>query len=275
MNINTILVHVADDDECAKRLKVAKALARDYKAHLTAVFIPTPFNRRSVGRAASATLLAEMTKSARERLLAAKAEFESVCKDWKISHSWHEEEGDHLSILEDHARAADLMIVSQSHVVNLEDRFRLLLSEELVMISGVPVLVVPEAWEPDAIGETVLIAWKSTRECVRAVRDSLAILQQAKQVTVLTVGSAEQTGRLPADQVINYLNRHNVKATHRRDYDEDTDVGNVILKVAADESSDLIVMGAYGRKRTWRSMLLGRATRVVSRQTTVPTIFSH
>jgi nucleotide-binding universal stress UspA family protein len=55
---------------------------------------------------------------------------------------------------------------------------------------------------------------------------------------------------------------------------EDMDAGAMLLSRAADESVDLIVMGAYGRSRL-RELVLGGATRHIVRHMTIPVLMSH
>jgi len=50
--------------------------------------------------------------------------------------------------------------------------------------------------------------------------------------------------------------------------------GDTLLNMAADESCDLLVMGAYGRSR-FRELVLGGMTRFMLRHMTVPVLMSH
>ncbi|HBV00686.1 MAG TPA: universal stress protein UspA, partial [Thalassospira lucentensis] len=51
-------------------------------------------------------------------------------------------------------------------------------------------------------------------------------------------------------------------------------VGDLLLSRAADESSDLIVCGAYGRPRL-RELMMGGVTQHLLRHMTVPVLMSH
>ena len=59
----------------------------------------------------------------------------------------------------------------------------------ILLRAGRPVLVVPDIIAPLAL-RRVIVAWKDTRECRRAVRDALPLLQQAKEVLLLEVEDA-------------------------------------------------------------------------------------
>ena len=70
---------------------------------------------------------------------------------------------------------------------------------------------------PEVIGplsfHRIVVAWKDTRECRRAVRDAIPFLQQAKEVLLIELGEEEakffKTKKALAD-VANYLIRHKV-----------------------------------------------------------------
>jgi len=275
MSIKTILVHLADhDDQVEKRLEVAHKMAQIFDAHITAIFIPTPQVRRGIGRGASSSYVKELAEAALNKGNALQELFERKCSEAKVSHRFVVETGDDYDILATHARAADLLVVSQPKGQSFEDKFRHMLPEELVIMSGVPVMMVPRDWDISESRRHVMIAWKSNRESVRAVRDSMDFLKQAYKVTILTVGSAEETGRLPAEQLQTYLARHNVKADIRRDFEERGDVGQVLRNQAKDMGADLIVMGAYGKKK-WFKRVFGTTTSSMTRNAKIPVVFSH
>jgi nucleotide-binding universal stress UspA family protein len=88
------------------------------------------------------------------------------------------------------ARAADLLIIGRSRSENDAD------PGVIVLRAGRPVLLVP-----DSIGalplRRVVVAWKETRECRRAVRDALPFLQQAKEVLLVEIGEDESQSQAP------------------------------------------------------------------------------
>jgi nucleotide-binding universal stress UspA family protein len=276
MSIKTILVHVAKDDHHMQRLKVALELARRHQAHIVALFTTRPVGmpHAVAGRAASAGFLAEATRSARETAHALEEELARACERDRISHTWVVEDGDHLELLAQHAHVADLAVVSQFVHEHLEDHFRLRLSEELVLAAGCPVLIVPRTWDSLAFGRRILVAWKSTRESIRAVRDSLDFLRAAELVVVLSIGGEPAQGR-PAHEVVSYLQRHGITAVPRIDVDDEEDnVGRVILRQAEAHSCDMVVMGGYGHSRL-REVMLGGTTRHVFEHMTIPVVMSH
>ena len=88
-------------------------------------------------------------------------------------------------VLAREARAADLIIVGPGDAAgNRHDAFD---PGAVLLRAGRPILVVPDIFHPLAL-RRVVVAWKDTRECRRAVRDALPFLQQAKEVLIVEIG---------------------------------------------------------------------------------------
>ncbi|MDM0117554.1 hypothetical protein QTI66_36185 [Variovorax sp. J22R133] len=60
--------------------------------------------------------------------------------------------------------------------------------ESVVMESSKPALVIPYVGRYPAVSQNVLIAWKPTRECARAVAGALPLIRRAKRVHVVSWG---------------------------------------------------------------------------------------
>ena len=104
------------------------------------------------------------------------------------------------------------------------------------------------------------------------MRDSLAILQQADQVFVMT-GDQPHKRFQSAGNLITYLGRHGIRPQQVSDVAEQR-VGEVILSYAEDENIDLLIMGAYGRPR-WREVIWGGVTHHVLGHAQRPLLMSH
>jgi nucleotide-binding universal stress UspA family protein len=79
---------------------------------------------------------------------------------------------------------------------------------------------------------------------------------------------------VPGADIGLFLARHGVKVSVARQGGTGIDVGAQILSRAADNGSDLIVMGGYGHTRI-RELVLGGATRTLLESMTVPVLMSH
>jgi nucleotide-binding universal stress UspA family protein len=171
------------------------------------------------------------------------------------------------------ARGADLVVVARpSESANLMHGPDV---GNLMMQAGRPVLVVPgDAAQFSA--DQILIAWKDTREARRAVHDALPLLSKAREVHLLAVHEPEASDATTlsgADDVVNWLARHDVKAvaTARPDHGS---VGKSIEQFADDIGADLIVAGAFGHSR-FMEWLLGGVTRHLLRVSKRSVLFSH
>jgi nucleotide-binding universal stress UspA family protein len=171
------------------------------------------------------------------------------------------------------ARAADLIVVAKPPAMG--NLMRGPDVGNLMLQSGRPVLVVPADAEEFA-AECVLIAWKDTREARRAVSDALPILKKAAEVHLLVIHEPETNEPAAiagADDVVNFLARHGVKAiaVAQPDYGG---VGKSIEEYAEDIEADIIVAGAFGHNR-FMEWLLGGVTRHLLRSANTSVLFSH
>jgi nucleotide-binding universal stress UspA family protein len=276
MAYKTILVHLAYDEGHMSRLRLALSLASRFEAHLVALYIANPISMPAAiaGRGASLGYIAEATEVAREKAESVKEEISALCKRQNLSWEWRMMEGDHLDILAEHAHLADLAIVSHSRAEMVEDRVMFHVPENLPLVVGCPVMILPESG--DAVprpGNDIMVAWKGTREALRAVRDALPFLEQAKKVRLLSTCPPEHA-EPPGEKAAAFLARHGIEAEVYTDIDGGHNVGEVILAHARDMKVDLIVMGGYGHSRL-REMVLGGVTRHVLDHAQVPVLMSH
>jgi nucleotide-binding universal stress UspA family protein len=171
------------------------------------------------------------------------------------------------------ARVVDLIVVARPQP--LGNLMRGPDVGNLMMQAGRPVLVVPSD-APDFSVDRVLVAWKDTREARRAVSDALPILKKAKEVHLVVIPEHEMdeaAGIAGADDVVNFLARHNVKAfaIARPDYGN---VGKSIEECAEELGADIIVSGAFGHSR-FMEWLLGGVTRHLLGSAKTSVLFSH
>ncbi len=274
MALKTIVVHLTNDEDHAQRMAVAKSLARQHEAFLTALYITRPSDhlKHIAGRGVSQVFLEEAIKSAERHAKELETEFKDYCERQEISHEWVVADGEHLELLAKHAHAADLLIVTRPLDEYLEDRIRPRLAEAVILNSGLPVMVLPPGFKDDWTPKRVLIGWKRNREAVRAVRDSLPILHKAQQVLIGTV-QPDAEDAVSTMEIAQYLERQGIKA-ETIDLPEQRGVGETLLAMAAAQSCDLLVAGAYGRSRL-REALVGGVTRTLMRHSDMPLLLSH
>lgn len=151
-----------------------------------------------------------------------------------------------------HARGADLVVArrtpSGSSAVNL------CYSGDLVMETGLPVLLTPDAAAP-LIADRVVVAWKDHRECRRALADAMPFLTGAKQVLLVSICAKDDLAEQKAGlrEVVQRLNRLGVHAEAEVKAGKGSSALRSIETVANDMAADLIVAGAYSHSpiREW------------------------
>jgi nucleotide-binding universal stress UspA family protein len=104
-------------------------------------------------------------------------------------------------------------------------------------------------------------------------RDSLPFLQTAEKVTVLADNN-DSRAQQPQDDIGAYLQRHGVQAEVIPIEGHLTEVGDIILRKAAEMGCDLVVMGAYAHSRV-REIVLSGTTDFMMRHSTVPILMAH
>ena len=272
MAFKTLLVHVAPGDGEASHVQAAVALARRLDATLVAIgsetFRPNHDRRLTwldgLEVEAARRRITDALEQARAQLLASA---EGVPTIWRTAFD------DPDDLLVRHACGADLIVAGRGGG-DVDDR-TFAETEDLVLESGLPVLVVPAAQgavDPDR----VLVAWKNTREARRALGDALPLLKLAQTVHLVGVRDAGDSGLAltELEDVTARLARHGVEATSERVPVSAAGAGEILLELAQARDFDLIVAGAYGHSRL-RQWMLGGATGHLLRHAGKPVLFSR
>jgi nucleotide-binding universal stress UspA family protein len=278
MSYKTILLHVNDERRVGGLVGVAAQIAQRFDAHLIGLYVlpPVPvYGATHVG----AGMIKSGMAAFRQEAARVHAAFEEACKGLPVVAEWRLVESRHPSVAEtvmDHGRAADLIIAGQtdpsfdfSALMDFPDR--------LAIESGRPLLVVPHSGRFNSVGKRVTIAWNGKREAARAAFDALPILVTADSVRVVWVNPSKEAGAagdLPTAEIAAALARHGVKCEAGTAVAPDLGVGDTLLNSLCDDSTDLLVMGAYGHSR-FREFVFGGATRHILGHMTTPVLLSH
>lgn len=277
MSYKTILVHLDDRARCVERLDFAFGAAAQFAAHVVGLYAPGALHIPSYALAEAGPVLRGLVEQRRtESAVRAEQRFRDASRRHGATGAeWRASQGDAAPAVRLSARYADLVIAAQPEP---QDPVELRgLADEIALSAGRPVLFMPYAGRFASVGRRVLIAWDAGREAARAVTDALALLRVAEGVEVATFDpehARQRHGEQPGADIALYLARHGVKVSVHRQSGAGYDVGARILSRAADTSSDLIVMGAYGHARL-RELVLGGVTRTVLGAMTVPVLMSH
>lgn len=275
MSIKTILVYLAPDADCFNRLDVAIRMAQELKGHLVCLYVAHPLHVPSEieGRGASLIYLSESVKNAKAKLGEVKAKVEEKCNAAKISYEWFYGEEEHLLSLLAVVHHVDLTIVSRIEFTSFEDRLLHNFVEELIMKAGGPVLMLPKGKCDFSLKNlrNIMIAWNSSTESIRAVRDYLEILRHANQVHVFV--AKENHDPKSISPIRAYLKRQGIDSVECS-LEIKGHAGDEILEAAQTCSADAVLMGAYGRNGII-DRLLGNASRWVVSHAEVPLLLSH
>jgi len=167
---------------------------------------------------------------------------------------------------------SDLVVVGHPQPHGLPDKMS---PESILLASGVPLLIVPNAWDGHTIGNNILIGWNGSRAARRAISDSMAFLVAATSVTVLVVDSIERPehGEEPGADIALNLARHGACVHVAGMASNHAPIAQVMFAEAVHNGSDLLVIGAYSHAR-WRELLFGGTTRTLLTETLVPVLVS-
>jgi nucleotide-binding universal stress UspA family protein len=278
MPYSSLLVHVDVDGELGGRVQLAAGLADRFHSHLIGVaswMARPPFVVEGVTIDPEPTeedyeemraVLSRRGKEFRDCVSAGRSQIGSQI-EWRSSLDFPTE------FVAREARAADLVIAGRDR--KSYDPYRSTDAGALVLRTGRPVLVVPPNIR-SLVANRVAVAWKDTREARRAVQDALPFLLGAKEVLLVEVteaGSVEDATRRLKD-VARYLSRHGVTALAERVRPIEGTASGALLRLAEEQSVDLIVSGAYGHTRLGEWMF-GGVTQDLLTRSPVCCLLSH
>ena len=260
MPIKHLLVHLDHTSQSRLRLAFALGLARRHRALLVGCYV--------VDRATFPAAV-EYEAQLQDTFLR-QAQESDVPAEWLCLH----EIGSDQAVLDRFCRIAqctDLLIVGQADPKIAQGVLREL-PERLVLQSGRPVLIHPYAGQFSPTCERVMVAWNGGRESGRALHDSLPFLQQADQVSLLSLipaGTEEHELEPSLTMLCAYLRHHGIQAHPETQVCLGVSKGDMLLNRCAEEGIGLLVAGGYYRGH------LGEVAKHLMRHMTVPVLMSH
>ncbi len=287
MALKDLLVYVDATPRGLSRLRLGAAMARHQNCRLTVLYV----KQLSVGQAARRKAAEFGLVSGREMARldhdfdvanAGAADIiqdllHSLTAEGHFESEWRCVPGAPADVVPQHARTADLCIVSQQRPGGDDPLTGLSFAESLLFLTGRPVLFVPNQGEFRQAGRNVMVAWNGSRPATRAVNDALSLLAHAQRVTLLTINARalrQRSHGLPADEMLAHLRRHGVPAEPHHIESQGAPLAETILAAAHDVHADLLVAGAYSHPKLWESMF-GGVTRDLLEQMTLPIMMSH
>jgi nucleotide-binding universal stress UspA family protein len=268
MSFSTMMVHVDVEHDSERRVELAIGMADRFQAALIGVAgcaLWPAFMAGNIG----------LTKSNQYDFQKVMARFEQKGKTFRAQGrslkqiEWRSALESPGELLLREARAADLLVIGRRHSGSDDD------PGVIVLRAGRPVLLVPDAVAALPL-RRVVVAWKDTRECRRAVRDALPFLQQAKEVVLVEIGEHESQSQEKKNlaDVAAYLVRHRVIVAAEVWRRPRRPVETELMHVVEEEKPDLIVAGGYGHSRLGE-WIFGGVTRELLAASTVCCLLSH
>lgn len=284
MSLRDLLVVLDGSPRDDMKMTVALALARRTEAHITGLCVLEHLLPADMAFALGGYPdIWAMPEFARQIEAAAKARADGVEAKFRERLRREDAKGDWVletdallpSVLR-RAHVTDLVVMGQQDPDNPGPAVARGLIEDIIMSSGRPVLVVPYAGEFETVGTNVLVGWSRTRESARALHDALPLMEKGAKVTVLIAEAhPSDIDTLPTADVGEHLARHGLTVSAERTVlAERLSPADALLGYAADNGSDLLVIGGYGHSRT-REMILGGVTRDILHHMTLPVLMAH
>ncbi|MGP8231863.1 MAG: universal stress protein [Methylovirgula sp.] len=147
------------------------------------------------------------------------------------------------------------------------------LVEAVMFESGHGIYLIPAASKAPPELNSILIAWKPTREAAHAIAEALPLLKAAKNIRLVTIDSEEDA--VPeTSRIVDYFKHHGIDVEVRTLASERKSVPEILLREAHSINAGLIVMGAYGHSRL-REWILGGATREIIEKSDIPVLLAH
>jgi nucleotide-binding universal stress UspA family protein len=272
MPMKDLLVHVDSTELAEKRLKVAVDLALRFRARLTGLLAESVTIGTSIVGRRDPDQIAKATAHARER-------FESKVRAADVPHHfWKVDARDNAELADwtvQSCRYADLVILGGPEGDG--QRFPDELVEQVVLESGRPVLAIPPRIPVKTLGENVLVAWTGSRASARAVNDALPFLEDAKEITVISLqlpSVKSSGGEAPPLDITAHLRAHGLDVRHERFIIGELGPVDHVLNRTTDLGADLVVMGAHGG----RGLTIPKhedTTAAILHSMTAPVILSH
>ena len=248
--IKNILVPATGSDGDVSVFASALTVARRFDAHLEFLHVRPDAAAVAVSMASDGggatmvgSLITRLEEEADQRETKANRLFQEFCGREALplceappappgpSARWLRQIGAEPYWVAEYGRAADLLVIgraSDAGGVSLDT------TEAALVDSGRPLLI-PPATPFAGLPETVVIAWKATREAARAVTAALPFLQIAKQIVIITVAE-DRSHEEEADRLMAGLRWHGVPVSVRHLQPAGQSAADTLLTAAREQA---------------------------------------
>lgn len=284
-SLHTIMVPVRGDGKGDNVFAHGAALARKYGARVRVVHchprtqdlmpigvaIPSAM-RKQIEEAAARSVdvtrekLTEEFRQLAAQLGVAEQDFEAG----KPTARFIEYEGKQVDAVRHLGRLADIICVAQPDVGMTLGANTL---KAALFSSGRPVMMCPHR---DTVSEAqfdhVTIGWNGSLEATRAVAQSMALIESASRVTILSSSSSEHAAS--AEELQRYLELKSVSSDIHSFKPKGETVGLQLLEETGAVGAGTLIMGAYHDSYERESIFGGNSQAVVE-NATIPVVMVH
>ena len=282
--IRKIVIPVRGDGKGDNVFAHAAAVARRYAAHVVVTHcraraedmlpygVPIPAAMKKLLLEQTGTVADQVEEGLRAELAALAERFGITLSDTPLegvaSASWVEQQGRQVDVIKRHGRLADLICVAKPDVSRNLGTNTL---KAALFHSGRPVMMCPPAeTPPETLGARVAIAWNGSTEASRAVALTLALIEGADEVLILSGGKAVDGAG--ATDLGDYLAARGVAA--RVEMFDAKSVGAELLARSEAFGADTLIMGAYSQSHE-RETVFGGNTQHVVDHAAMPVVMVH
>ena len=283
VNPKTITVFLDASPSGEKRVARAAAFAQRWDAHLVGVYVvfkgvtyhPSITYARHEKAIAGVVAHERRVEYACECTTSEVGEhFKTLCARLNVSSEFRPiERGRTAETAIINSLHSDLLVIGHPEPNGLPDDMS---ADRILLASGVPLLIIPNDWKGETIGERIMIGWNASPEARRAVSDAMSLLVAAKSVTALVVDPAgcKWLGKEAGCDIAQQLGRHGAHVEVEQVASRGRPTAEVILDRAMQSGSDLLVVGARN-PADLRKILLGSATRTLLTKMPIPVLISR
>ena len=280
--IKDILVHIPTEHPARPVVDASVSLALTFGAHLDAVatgYISPAAAYVMTGSAAAAlsAVFQMEQENATQRAETALSTFKAKATKAGISCGWSviaDLPAEAAATIGTAARLYDLSVVLQPDPERRS--FDDVISTKLLLHAGGPSLFIPYVFSGNFAAKRIGICWDGSQAAARALRDARPFLAQADTLFAVSIGAAEdKPSEASLEKLAAHLGRVGLRVKPvKLPSTPGVGIQPSLLSFAADESLDMLVMGAYGHSRL-KEGLFGGVTREMLQTMTIPALMSH
>jgi nucleotide-binding universal stress UspA family protein len=187
-----------------------------------------------------------------------------------VSASFLEEKDYAQDRLRFHALHSDLVVLGRpSHTDYLPPH----LIEDLLVGCGRPILIAPD-YSPKTLPGTVVVGWKETAHCARALAAAYPFLQKAEKVILLNIIEDGVDLSEALEHLAQRLQWHGIHAETQSMAGTSRTIAKELARAAAGLHADLLVVGAYSHRHL-REEIFGGVTQSLLEYADLPVFMMY